>query len=108
MAPRDQAAKSEIKRSIQARQRAWLQEVVRVTGKSASAIAGLSEVDDTTLTRLLNNPEYRSTLSQFTIDRIMATFKVPGPEDLGGKRGGVLGFFDPQDECAGGRWLPAG
>lgn len=94
---RDQSAKSQLKRDMQARQRAWLQEVVRVTGNSASAIAGLSGVSDTTLTRLLNNPDYEGTLSQLTIDRIKDTMRVPGPEEtIAGKRIAVLGFFEAE------------
>lgn len=94
---RDPSAKSETKRQMQERQRTWLHEIVRVTGKPASAIAGLSGVSDTTLTRLLNNPDYEGTLSQLTIDRIKDTLRVPGPEDLaGGKRGAVHGFFEAE------------
>jgi SOS-response transcriptional repressor LexA len=38
-------------------------------------------VSDTTLTRLLNDPEYTGTLSPETIDRIKETYNVPGPDE---------------------------
>lgn len=94
---REPSAKSELKRDLQARQRAWLQEIVKATGKSVSVIAVASGVSDTTLTRLANNPDYEGTLSQLTIDRIKSTFNVPGPEDhAGGRRAAVLGFAEAE------------
>lgn len=90
-------SRSQAKKELQERQRAWLREVVNFTGLKASQIADGSGVSDTTLTRLLNNPEYTGTLSQVTIDRIKETYKVPGPEDfVGGRRLSLFGFAEAQ------------
>lgn len=90
------ASKSDLKQELRQRHRAWLQELIKATGKSASQIAAQAGVSDTTLTRLLNNPDYEGTLSQLTIDRIKETYNVGGPEDLNGRRGGVLGFSEAE------------
>lgn len=93
---REPAAKSEIKRDLRDRQREWLQQLVNATGKSASQIAVLSGVSDTTLTRLLHNPDYEGTLTQLTIDRIKDTMRVPGPAEAGGRRSEMLGFAEAE------------
>jgi len=96
--------RSQAKLDLQQRQRAWLAEVVAATKLKPSQIADAAGVSDTTLTRLLNNPEYKGTLSQITIDRIKSTYKLPGPEDYAGtRRPTLLGFseaerFDPKRE----------
>lgn len=90
-------ARSEAKKELQARQRAWLAEVVRITGKKPSQIADGAGVSDTTLTRLLNNPDYPGTLSQVTIDRIKLAYKLPGPEETTAAKGrgaALLGFSE--------------
>lgn len=85
------------KQEVQARQRAWLQEVVKATALKPSQIAGVAGVSDTTLTRLLNNPDYRHTLTQITIDRIKTAFKVPGPEEYASQgRPGMVGFGEAE------------
>lgn len=89
--------RSQAKVELQTRQRAWLQEVVKSTGLKPSQIAGVAGVSDTTLTRLLNNPGYRHTLTQLTIDRIKLSFKVPGPEEYATQgRLGMIGFGDAE------------
>lgn len=98
--------RTEAKQEVQARQRAWLQEVVKATKLRPSQIASQAGVSDTTLTRLLNNPDYRHTLTQITIDRIKDSFKVPGPEEYASQgRLGMVGFgegerFDIKHEPA--------
>lgn len=92
--PAEPTAKSKLKRELQARQRAWLQEIIKATGITASQIATASGVSDTTLTRLLNNPDYEGTLTQIVIDRIKDTYRVSGPEDYGGRRTALLGFAE--------------
>jgi hypothetical protein len=107
--PRSQAAKSELKRELQARQRVWLEEIIKATGKSASQIAEASGVSDTTLTRLLNNPDYEGTLSQLTIDRVKETFSVPGPEEYAGgtgRRPKVLSFSEAERVAISGGATP--
>jgi hypothetical protein len=84
------STRSQAKRELQERQRVWLQEVIKATGKKPSQIAGVAGVSDTTLTRLLNKADYVGTLSQLTIDRIKEAFKVPGPEEYATTRRGAL------------------
>ena len=95
-------SRSQAKRELQARQKQWLSEIVKLTGDPPSTIAGNSGVSDTTLTRLLNNPEYQGTLTQVTIDRIKATYKVPGPEEYRqGRSAGMFGFGEAERFDAG-------
>lgn len=88
-------SRSDAKREVQQRQREWLQQIITTTGDKPSIIASNSGVSDSTLTRLLNNPAYRHTLTQVTIDAIKATYKVPGPEELAG-RGMLVGFGEAE------------
>ncbi len=89
--------RSTAKRELRERQRKWLVEIARATQLKPSQIASEAGVSDTTLTRLLNNPEYSGTLSQITIDRIKRRFNLPGPEDLRqGSNGVLLGFADAE------------
>ena len=81
---------------VQTRQRAWLGEVLTTTKLKPSQLADQAGVSDTTLTRLLNNPEYKGTLSQITIDRIKETFNVPGPEEYASSRRAVFGFSEAE------------
>jgi hypothetical protein len=91
------ASRSAAKREVQERQREWLREIVRATGQKASQIAVKANVSDTTLTRLLNNPTYRHTLTQITIDRIKRTYGVPGPEEYAVQgRQGMPGFGEAE------------
>ena len=90
-------ARSQAKRDLQDRQRAWLEEIVRLTGKKPSQIADGAGVSDTTLTRILYHSDYKGTLSQVTIDRIKAAYKLPGPEDTTKGRGAaLLGFAEAE------------
>jgi hypothetical protein len=45
------------------------------------------------LSRLVNNPEYRGTLSQLTINRLVEKFNVPGPDEYGAQRRPILPGF---------------
>lgn len=81
--------RSETKRDIQAKQRAWLREVLETKRLTPSRLAIGAGVSDTTISRLLNNEEYTGTLAQETIERIKDTYKVPGPEEFAGGRRGV-------------------
>lgn len=92
----ERPSRSDAKRELQARQRDWLQEVITATQLRPSQIATQAGVSDTTLTRLLNNPDHTGVLTQITIDRIKGTFKVPGPEEYSGLRGTMLGFAEAE------------
>lgn len=78
--------RSEAKRVLQDRQRAWLQWVIMQTGKRPAQIGREAEVSDTPLTRLLNNPDYPGTLSELTVERITSQLGVPGPAEYLGPR----------------------
>lgn len=88
--------RSDKQREVQERQRAWLGEVLQTTRLKPSQLGLQAGVSDTTLTRLLNNPDYTGTLSQITIDRIKETFKVPGPEEYANPRRAVFGFSEAE------------
>lgn len=79
-------SRSEAKRGLQERQRAWLQWVIEQTGKRPAQIGREAEVSDTPLTRLLNNPEHTGTLSELTIERITSHYGIPGPAEYLGQR----------------------
>jgi hypothetical protein len=78
--------RSDTKKDIQARQRAWLLEVCTATKLKPSQIAGGAGVSDSTLTRLAYSEDYTGTLSPETIERIKETYKVPGPEEYANSR----------------------
>lgn len=92
----DPISRSQTKRDIRERQRAWLRAVIGSTGLRASQVATGAGVSDTTLSRLLNNPEYEGTLSQMTVDRIKEKFRVPGPEEYANKGAFVVGFAEAE------------
>lgn len=87
MALSEPISRSQSKRAVQDEHRAWLQELVKAVGLKPSQLADKAGVSDSTITRLLNNPEYTGTLSQVTINRIKERFSVHGPgEQAGGRR----------------------
>lgn len=96
--------RSDTKKSIQARQRAWLSEVISAVKLKPSQFAIGAGVSDTTITRLLNNEKYSGTLGPETIERIKSTYKVPGPEEYASaRRSPLIGLseaerFAPRDE----------
>lgn len=98
------AKRSDTKQAIRERQRAWLHELVKATGKSASQLATGAGVSDTTLTRLLNDEDYDGALSTLTVEKLKAEYKVPGPEEYASpRRSQLLGFseaerFDPRGQ----------
>jgi hypothetical protein len=82
------------KKGVQARQRAWLLEVLEKVQLKPSQMASSAGVSDTTITRILNNEEYTGTLAQETIERIKSTFKVPGPEEYASGRSALIGLSE--------------
>jgi SOS-response transcriptional repressor LexA len=84
------------KRGIQARQREWLQGIVKATGDTLSQIAAKAQVSDTTLSRIVNNPAYEGVLSAVTITRITGTYQLPGPEEYAGRRPMLGGFAEAE------------
>lgn len=78
--------RSEAKKEIQERQRAWLRELTQALNMAPSAIAAGAEVSESTLTRILNSKGYTGTLTAETIERIKSTYKVPGPEEYAKNR----------------------
>jgi len=85
--------RTEAKKHLQDRQRAWLLRVIETTGLKPSQIARGADVSDTTLTRLLNNPSYEGTLSELTIERIKTTYNLPGPGNDPPAKGGAPVLF---------------
>lgn len=75
------ANRSETKQHVQARQRAWLQEVLEAQQLKPGQLAKGAGTSTSTLTRFLNDESYTGTLTAETIERIKNTYKVPGPDD---------------------------
>lgn len=75
-------SRTDAKKQLQDRQRDWLRQLVLQTGNKPSQIAKKAGVSDTTLTRLLNNPDYSGTLSEVTVERIKSAYTVPGPSQV--------------------------
>lgn len=88
------ANRTETKRNVQARQRAWLREVLEKTRLKPSQLALGANVSDTTLTRMLNNESYTGTLSPETILRIKSTYNVPGPDEYSARRSPLIGLSE--------------
>ena len=78
--------RTEKKKNIQDRQRNWLLEVLDKVKLKPSPFAINAGVSDTTITRLLNDENYRGTLGPETIERIKDAYKVPGPEEYASSR----------------------
>jgi transcriptional regulator with XRE-family HTH domain len=83
-------SRSAAKQQLQERQRGWLRQVMAATGLKPTQIAREAGVSDTTLSRLLNNPDYTGTLSEVTIERIKTAYRVPGPGEAPIKGGPAL------------------
>jgi len=83
-------SRSIAKKQLQDRQRAWLQQVIDATKMKPAQIAREAGVSDTTLSRLLSNPEYSGTLSEVTIERIKTAYGIPGPAEGQQKLGNSL------------------
>lgn len=78
--------RSQTKKEIQERQRAWLRELAQALNMAPSAIAAGAHVSESTLTRILNSKGYTGTLTAETIERIKSAYKVPGPEEYAKNR----------------------
>lgn len=74
------ANRTQEKRDIQERQREWLRGLMQTTGLAPSPLARGAGVSESTVTRLLNNPEYNGTLSPESILRLCTTYRVAGPD----------------------------
>ncbi len=72
-------ARSAAQQAIQDAQRAWLAEVVQQTGLSPTQLARRVGVSDTTLSRFLNNVDYRGVLNPLTVQQISEFAGVAGP-----------------------------
>ena len=82
--------RSDAKKQLQERQRAWLKQVIAATALKPTQLARGASVSDTTISRILNNPGYSGTLSEVTIERIKSTYKVPGPGEKPDHEGSSL------------------
>lgn len=72
--------RTQAKRDIQSRQRDWLRALLQSTGLAPSPLARGAGVSESTVTRILNNPEYTGTLSPESIERLTAAYRVAGPD----------------------------
>jgi hypothetical protein len=72
---------SDTTRAVQQEQRAWIRELSRWKRLDASTLAVRAGLSGTTLTRLINDPDYRGTLRADTIKRLTETYGVPTPEE---------------------------
>ena len=83
VARKPEAARSEVKERIRARQAFWLAEVLRITGRKASPLAEASGVSSNLLTRFQNSEE--SLLDTLTIELVKDHTGLPGPDDEDGQ-----------------------
>lgn len=96
--------RTQAKREVQARQRAWLREVLATHRLKPTQLAAGANTSTSTLTRFLNDDSYTGTLAPETIERIKDTYKVPGPEEFAsGRRSPLIGLseaarFEPRRE----------
>lgn len=89
--------RSELKQRVADRQRVWLRRVIERTGKSASALAAEAGLADRNLTRFLNQPGYKGTLSELTVRSLVEHTGLPGPEaDEGHVPANRFGFNEGQ------------
>ena len=88
--------RSEKKRDLHTRHRAWILDVADAKNISVSAIATGAGLTDTTLTRVVSDPTHSRTLSAETIDLVKQAHKVPGPEEYEGARHRVVGFAEAE------------
>jgi AraC-like DNA-binding protein len=71
--------KAEQRQAIQELERAWLQELVRLTGKSLAQIAGEAGLSSTALSRMFRDG-YTGTLSALTKAQLREYLGTPSPE----------------------------
>jgi len=63
-----------------ARNQAWIQQISDDLGLTFTELARRAGVDPATLTRFMNNPQYKPNLSDTTLQKIADTVKRPLPE----------------------------
>lgn len=74
------AGRSGQKEAERERQVRWLKWVLERTGLTPSGLGNASGASDQTLTRFLNQPDYRGLLSTLTIRMIVEHTGLPGPD----------------------------
>jgi hypothetical protein len=90
------------------RMRAWLHEVLDHQQVRPNGLARLTGVSPTTLTRVLNDPKAKHTLSATTIDAIVRATGYPPPDFAGSEAGNALHPLPPaQGQELDGLKLPA-
>lgn len=62
-----------------ARNQAWIQQICDETGLTYTELARRAGVDSSTLTRFMNNPQYKPNLSDTTLQKIAASVNRPVP-----------------------------
>lgn len=88
------APRSQTKTAIRRQQQDWLRQVIADTGLSASRIAKLAGVSDTTLTRFLNDDSYEGALTPLTLARIQEITGKAAP-------GAPTGFAEDAEPWSG-------
>lgn len=78
--------RTDAKRDLQARHKAWITELTVLTKLKPSQLAQQAGVSDTTLTRLLNDGAYDGVLSPLTIEKLKVQYSVPGPDEFHSSR----------------------
>lgn len=64
--------------------KAWLQEIMDHEGITVTEVSRRAGVNHSTLTRFMNNPQYKPNLSATTIQKIASAFSRPMPSPAGG------------------------
>ncbi len=77
--------KTDAKKALQEKHRAWIKELQRSTGLKLTPLATNAGLGETTLTRLFKD-DYHNTLSNLVIQALCDFYKVPGPDEYFSKR----------------------
>jgi len=98
-----QSTGRQIQQSLREAQRAWLDEVVRHTGRSLSEIAHAAGMSDSTLTRFRNKAAHSGVLSVLSVRKIADATRYPvTPEALGeppGASATLAGLREPEAQA---------
>lgn len=82
--------KSERKRELRDRHKSWLTSIIAARGQSLTQLAREAGLDQSALTRFMNDDERGGTLDTLTIDAVMALTGADAPFPRHGGRGRAL------------------
>lgn len=90
--------KSERKQRLRDRHKVWLTTISRESGRTLTAIARDAGLDQSALTRFMNDDERGATLDSLTIDAIMEVTNAPAPFEQANAAPRPAGFAESEAE----------